>query len=357
MGTLPRKVWIRLTLRTESYLQWVGTLRICPHSGLNEGNEKEGLMSANFTVPLIQAAEVELAFPLPIAMASQRDAFSAFARGEAVMGNRGVITNGDDASFTYVARSSPTAPTIVKFGSVTNANAALGLPAVHAYIAILNPVTGALDSFIDGESVTKIRTTAASMLAAQLLANPPKVIAVIGAGLQGIAHAKAAIELFAPEKLIFVTRTSNPELEKFLNDFSKSSTTDSAQEAASESDLIFVCTNSVTPVLSQSLKPGTTVVSIGSFSPNREEVAGKLVSESDLIVGDDAKTVITQNGSIIAALKANPELSSKIQSLGSLIDDSSLGRKSVDETIMYFSVGLGIQDAAIVEKYLEMKSK
>ena len=314
-------------------------------------------MGTIFSVPLISAAEVERAFPLSTAISSQREAFAAFARGEAVMGSRGVITNGDDASFSYVARSSPKAPTIVKFGSVTNSNTSLGIPAVHSYIAILNPTTGALESFIDGESVTRIRTTAASMLAAQLLANNPKVITIIGAGIQGLAHAKAAMQLFSPDKIIFVARSSNQELQKFCNQFSNSSLTNSSSDAVNASDLIFVCTNSVTPVLTEKLRAGTTVISIGSFSPNREEVLGKLVSECDQIFADDASTAVNQNGSVIAAVQRNPEVANKIKSLGSLINDPSSGRNNAEETIIYLSVGLGIQDAAIVEKYLELKSK
>jgi len=313
-------------------------------------------MSNEVSLLLIPANAVEQAFPLEIAMETQRKVFAAFERGDAVMGKRGVIPNGSDASFAYVARASQNGPTIVKFGSVTNSNATRGLPVVQAYICILDPVTGTLKSFIDGESVTRIRTTAASMVAAQALAAQSKTIAVIGAGLQGIAHARAAIELFSPESLILVARTLSADAKGLENEFPQVRISQDLDETIGAADLVFVCTNTINPVITKAPKQGTTIISIGSFSPNREEIAGSVVAQADLIFGDDSQTIQSQSGSVIAAIKENPELENKVVSLGSLLNNPALGRTAPDQVIMYFSVGLGIQDAAIVEKYLELEN-
>ena len=74
-----------------------------------------------------------------------------------------------------------------------------------------------------------------------------------------------------------------------------------------------------------------------------------------MLFGDDSQTIQSQSGSIISAIKVNPSLEKEIISLGSLINNPALGRTSPEQIIMYFSVGLGIQDAAIVEKYLELE--
>ncbi len=305
-------------------------------------------MGEYLSIPIITAQEVEAAFPLSVAIENQREVFSAFDRGLAVMGERGVIPNGTDASFAYIARADNNAPTIIKFGSVTNSNAERNLPVVQAYIAVLDPVTGSLIKFVDGESVTRIRTTAASMLAAQLLSNSTNDISIIGAGLQGIAHAKAALELFNPKVVRLVVRKPNEETDKFQKSFPNILISTNIDEALDNSDLIFTCTNSITPVINRLPKKGATLISIGSFSPNREEVSGEVVSKADLVFGDDSKTIQKQSGSILAALKFRPDLSSPITSLGTLINNPILGRKSSDEVIMYFSVGLGVQDAGVV---------
>jgi ornithine cyclodeaminase/alanine dehydrogenase-like protein (mu-crystallin family) len=193
------------------------------------------------------------------------------------------------------------------------------------------------------------------MVAAQALAVQSKTIAVIGAGLQGIAHARAAIEVFFPESLILIGRSISAEAQELESEFLRVRISQNLDEAIESADIIFVCTNTINPVITKPLKQGTTLISIGSFSPNREEIAGSVVAQADLLFGDDSQTIQSQSGSIISAIKVNPSLEKEIISLGSLINNPALGRTSPEQIIMYFSVGLGIQDAAIVEKYLELE--
>jgi ornithine cyclodeaminase len=195
------------------------------------------------------------------------------------------------------------------------------------------------------------------MVAAQTLAAQTKTIAVVGAGLQGIAHVRAALALFLPHSLILVARSISSEAKKLESEFPQLRISQNINDAINEADLIFLCTNTVEPVIKQTLKKGTTLISIGSFSPNREEVAGDIVVKSDLIFGDDSQTIQSQSGSVIAGLKLNPGIGDKIISLGSLLTNSALGRTSPDQVIIYFSVGLGIQDAAIVEKFIELEKQ
>jgi len=292
------------------------------------------VMESQFSRPLLTSQEVENGLTLEEAMAGQKRAFAAFEAGGAVMGARGVISGLAGSQFAYIARASSDGPTIVKFGSVTNGNRDSHLPVVQAFIGVLNPRTGSLDYFVDGESVTKLRTTAASMVAAQLLASAFRKIVVIGDGLQGKSHASAATKIFQPKELTVVTR--------------------SAEKACEDADLIFLCTNSVTPVLTWTPKAGSTVISIGAFAPTRSEVAPHLLVNGASIFADDSLTSKNQCGSIVNALAEKPDL--QVTSIGAVIADPSLGRKDPSENIYYFSVGLGIQDAVVIEQLLEKGS-
>lgn len=308
-------------------------------------------MNSHFSRPLITGTELATAIPLQRAIQSQREAFGALARGQAIMGARGVVPNGSNAQFAYIARASDLGPTVVKFGSVTPGNAQREIPVVQSYIGVMNPITGSLEYFVDGEMTTRIRTTAASMLAAQILANPVKRIAVIGTGHAAVTHIEAAIELFSPELITVLSRRENPE---FLNQFPSGSSLHIIQdenEALDQVDLIFACTNSNTPVLNSTLKPGVTLISIGSFAPNREEIAGLEVLKADAIYADDAQTAMTQCGSLVSA-QSHADGALHISSLGDVINHISPGRINENQTIMYFSIGLGVQDAAIIETFL-----
>lgn len=185
----------------------------------------------------------------------------------------------------------------MKFGSITNSNKDRPLPVVQAYLAVLNQETGSLEYFIDGEAVTKLRRPAASMVAAQLLANKPN--------------------------RIVVEHTLERDIDR----------------ACHNADLIFLCTNSFEPVLTHSPMPGVTVISIGRFAPVRSELSVALLTTGASIYTDDAQTGYKQCGSIVDALKTNANL--EVTSLGRVINHPEAGRKNESQMIYYFSVGLG----------------
>lgn len=280
-----------------------------------------------------------------MAMFGQRQVFAAYDAGESVMGSRGLIGNQSGSQFAYIARASTNGPSVVKFGSITNGNKDRGLPVVQAYIAVLNQETGSLEYFIDGDAVTKLRTPAASMVAAQVLANKPNKIVVVGGGAQGEAHLNAASKVFNPSELVLVTRS---EMNR-SSDLSVEHTLETDLNlACHNADLIFLCTNSFEPVLTTLPMPGATIISIGGFAPVRSEVPVEFLTSGASIYADDAQTAYKQCGSIVNALKSNENL--EVTSLGRVINDPETGRKNESQIIYYFSVGLGFQDAAIVEQ-------
>ena len=283
-------------------------------------------------------------------MEIQEKVFIEFVNGRAVMGPRAILTQSENAQFSYIARASVDGPTIVKFGSVIPSNAQRDISVVQTTVAALNPVTGSIDFFFDGETVTKWRTVAASMAAAKHLANPIHTVGVIGLGHQGIAHIEAIHKIFAPERIIGFSRSA-----KTLDlGFPVETTTD--MSALNECDLIFVCTNSIVPVVTSDLKLGTTCISIGSFGPNRVEVAPEVLAKADKVFGDDAETISKQAGSVVVTLPRDDRKWSKPESIGDLFDQRIKGRTNPEEVIYYFSVGLGIQDAAMVEYLLHSES-
>ena len=312
-------------------------------------------MDATSATRSIGAAEIESLCSFDEAITSQRQVFLAHEAKQTVLGPRAMISQGENAQFAYIARASETGPTIVKFGTVVPSNTSRSIPVVQTNIAVMDPTTGSVTTFLDGESVTKLRTVAASIVAAQALANPPTRVAIVGLGHQGLAHAHAVAKIFKPRELIGIAR--NPE----SNSFSESgavkffSSVTSEISALRECDLIFLCTNSATPVIKEEIPEGGTCISIGSFAPNRSEVAPELIAAADQVVVDDVEISSAQCGGVKGALEISNRNWSSVRSLGSAL--SGAGRKSPSERIYFFSVGLGIQDAAIAEIILNKLSK
>jgi ornithine cyclodeaminase/alanine dehydrogenase-like protein (mu-crystallin family) len=77
----------------------------------------------------------------------------------------------------------------VKLVSVFHDNQRLGIPTHQALICLFDQETGTPVSVMDGSSITALRTAGAAALATQLLARTDtRVLAIIGAGVQGRAH-------------------------------------------------------------------------------------------------------------------------------------------------------------------------
>ena len=293
----------------------------------------------------ITGAQIDQLSDLDEVIATQREVFAAYSRGEAVMGPRAIISQNENAQFSYIARASKNGPTIVKFGSVVPGNAKVSLPVVQTTVALMDAQTGSAQTFFDGEAITKWRTVAASMAAAKELSNPVSTMAIVGVGHQGIAHAEAAVKVFRPKRLILISRSKidapHYECEVSVSD---------RIEDVNEAELIFVCTNSSTPVITQPVKEGATCIVIGSFAPNRSEIGVAALSQADAVFGDDSQTITAQCGSVIDAKCQN------VESIGDVYNGTSKGRSSANQVIYYFSVGLGIQDAAMADYVLSKLS-
>jgi ornithine cyclodeaminase/alanine dehydrogenase-like protein (mu-crystallin family) len=298
----------------------------------------------------VSGEKITAACDLKSVMETQRNVFANHYNGAAFLGPRAVLSQGQNAQFAYLARASSAGPTIVKFGTVFPNNPIVGLPAVQTSILVLSAKDGSVSHEFDGETITELRTVAASMVAIERLANPPKKVAVIGLGHQGIAHAKAIRGLFSPNEIIGISKNGNASLsantfDRFSNDISE----------IDDCDLIVASTSSSTPVVNSALKAGTTCISIGSFSPDRAEVSIQALKGADPVIVDDCETARKQCGSISQFIQSAdyPNRTwSELRGIGQVIAENS-GRCDLKEVIYYFSVGLGIQDAALIELVLE----
>ena len=281
---------------------------------------------------VITAEDVERWVTLDVAYRSQADVFTAFARGEAAMGPRALLDVGSSTAFCYLARASADGPAVVKVGSVTPENAGTDRPVVRAQILVLDRTTGAIGLMVDGESVTRLRTAAASAVAVDALAGAVERVVVVGAGLQGQAHARALAACHPDAGSTVLGRGADLESQ------------------VRHADIVALCTSSHTPVLDAAwLRPGATVVSIGAFAPDRHEFGSDLLDRAGTVVVDDPATAARQCGPIASAVAGGSLSVSSLVALGDVLDGAVPGRRSPDDVVVYASVGLGIQDAAVVE--------
>jgi ornithine cyclodeaminase/alanine dehydrogenase-like protein (mu-crystallin family) len=303
---------------------------------------------------LLGADDVAKVFDLDAGLASQREAFSRLGCGEADLPARLILPVPQDGSlaFCYAARLAPGSGAVSKFGSLNPGNATAGLPTVSATVLVLDPDDGRLVAIIEGTSLTAMRTSAASALAASLLARPgTSTAAVLGPGVQGRGHVRAFAHALGLEEIRLwgrdpaATRRAAAALDQEVRPRVLAAAT--VAEALAGADVVATCTGSSTPLVeAEQLAPGATVISIGSIAPDRSEVGLGVVAAARTVAVDHPPAALEHAGPVIQALAAGLLRQTDLVGLGEVVTGRHPGRRDPGDLVFYNSLGLGVQDAA-----------
>jgi ornithine cyclodeaminase/alanine dehydrogenase-like protein (mu-crystallin family) len=303
---------------------------------------------------LLGAADIAKVFDLDTALASQREAFVRLGRGEADQPGRLYlpVPEDDSLAFCYAARLGPGSGAVSKFGSVNPANAAAGRPVVSATVLALDPGDGRLVAILEGSTLTALRTSAASALAATLLARPgAATAAVLGPGVQGQGHVRALanalplreVRLWGRDRAAAGRVAATLDAEVAPRVLAAAT----VAEAVAGADVVATCTASPDPLVeADQLAPGATVISIGSITPERSEVGLGVVAAAATVVVDHPPAALEHAGPVIQALAAGLLGEADLVGLGEVATGSAPGRRDPDDLVFYNSLGLGVQDAA-----------
>ncbi|HEV2778347.1 MAG TPA: ornithine cyclodeaminase family protein [Actinophytocola sp.] len=295
----------------------------------------------------LSGSDVESLLDLDAAMASQRAAFVALARGAVDLPPKIMHPSRFDDSvvLAYVARVSGRTGAVAKIGSVNPGNAGAGLPTVSAIVVALDPGTGRPVAIVDGVAITTLRTAAASAVAVDALARADAgSLGVLGSGVQGRAHVRA-IARVRPLRTVRVWSPTAEHRERAAAELAGElgidvRAVDGAERAVAGMDIVAACTLSRQPVVrGEWLGPECTVVSVGSFEPGRREVDREVIRRAGAVVVDDPGTAVEHAGPVMDARLGPADL----VPLGAVL----AGDRSVPSGIVFYnSVGLGVQDAA-----------
>ncbi|NNN32300.1 ornithine cyclodeaminase family protein, partial [Streptomyces sp. S3(2020)] len=297
--------------------------------------------------------DVRSVFDIDTAVASQRTAFIALARGEAWQPEKILGGHADDPDtvFCYASRLDRTSGPVCKFGSVNPGNAATDRPTVNAVVVVLDPRTGVPLAFMDGTALTTLRTAAASAVAVQALARKEATrLLVLGSGVQGQAHVAALqhdrtydrTEVWSPRRSSLdacVGRLREQGLD--------AEPVESLNDAIAEADIVVCATLATEPLFTaDQLRPGATVVAIGSFDRHRREIGPDVLDASSHVVVDHAPTARQNCGPIVADRARAGTAEPALLELGRVLTGHETVRGGDDDIVTYISAGLGVQDAA-----------
>jgi ornithine cyclodeaminase len=251
----------------------------------------------------------------------------------------------------------------VKIVSGFPGNAKLGLPANDGMIVVFDANTGAPAAFLlDNGFITDFRTGAAGAVAAKHLARQKiATVAVIGTG----AQARYQLEMLALERNFTEVRIWGRDPKKAearADDLAKSpgipacnfAVTESVQKAVEGADLVVTVTASREPLLRALwVKPGVTVIAVGSDGPDKQELDVDVLARADKIVADSTAQCL-RLGEIHHAVECGAITKEKIYAeLGEITAGIKPGRTSEDEIIVCDLTGVGVQDVAAASLVLE----
>jgi ornithine cyclodeaminase/thiomorpholine-carboxylate dehydrogenase len=292
----------------------------------------------------ITEEEVEELLDLDELIQALLDGFSWLSAGKVVGPDRPMVTvpNGYQLS---MAAYRPGSPIVVKLVSVFHGNVTHRIPGHLALICVFDSETGATRAVMDGTYVTAIRTAGAAAVSTQLLARiDAKILAVIGAGVQGQSH----IRLFPRVRNIQEIRVASlslrdAQLASQLDERAHAVRT--CKEAVEGADIVALCTTSQHPVISPEwLKPGAHVTSVGYMPPG---------SELDLGLLDVARLFVETRIAFEDPPAGCAELADRdpnsATEVGEVILGIRPGRTNNSELTLYKAMGHAIEDLVTAE--------
>jgi ornithine cyclodeaminase len=242
----------------------------------------------------------------------------------------------------------------VKLVTVVPANARRGLPTVQALVVWLDGATGRPLALLDGETVTAMRTGAASGVATRLLSRPESAtLAMIGAGAQAAWQVRA-VAAARPIRRLLVHARDAAARAAFAADMAhelglEATAVDSADEAVAAADVVCCATTASDPVFrADAVRPGTHVNGVGAFRLGMVELPPELLGRATVVAVDALAAARSEAGDVMAAVEGGSVAEDDLVEIGA-VDPGWVASRSRDAVTVFKSVGLAIQDLAAAE--------
>lgn len=237
-----------------------------------------------------------------------------------------------------------------------------GLPALDGMVVVFDAKIGAPAAFLlDNGFITDLRTGAAGAVAAKHLARQKiGTVAVIGSGGQ----ARRQVEMLALVRKFREVRVWGRDPKKArscADDMRKHpgipdchfAVTGSVQQAVEDADVVITVTASRKPLVkAEWLKPGVTIIAVGSDGPDKQELDAGVLARADKVVADSLPQCL-RLGEIHHAVETGVITKEKVTELGEITAGLKPGRSSEDEIIVCDLTGVGVQDVAAASLVVE----
>ena len=307
------------------------------------------------SVLILSHDDVTAALPPDACADAMAEVLAAHARGEAQMPLRSVVRFEGAAGFMGLMpawRGGEEPVFALKTLCLMPGNPARGLDTHQGTVTLFDGATGVPRAILDASAVTAVRTAAVSAVATRTLArDDARVLAILGAGVQGKAHLRALVGVREFEEVRVYSPTEAHARALAAAGDGLARVVSSAEDAVRGADVVVTATSAREPVLRRNwLEAGAHVNAVGASTPSVRELDVDTVAACALFC-DSRESLRNEAGEYRLALEqgAIPGENHVRGELGEVLAGSAPGRLHADELTVFRSLGLAIEDLAAAE--------
>src|SRR6266852_6496739 len=291
---------------------------------------------------LLNATEVQRPMDTAALLDALAEGFSALSEGLIDAPKRSGVSVPNTGFLLAMPAYQQGREVTVKLVSVFHDNKRLGIPSHQALICLFDPETGTPISFMDGTYITALRTAGAAALSTRLLARTDtRVLAIVGAGVQGRAHLRMLPRVRQFSEIRIASRHF-AIAEQIAATDSRAHAVETAEEAVRGADVVCLCTSSGESVISHDwLAPGMHVTSVG-YAPPGGELDPRAIAQGRLFV----ETRLAFEPPPVGCAELAGLDASVGTELGEVLLGRGPGRQSRDELTIYKAMGHACEDLA-----------
>jgi ornithine cyclodeaminase/alanine dehydrogenase-like protein (mu-crystallin family) len=303
-------------------------------------------------VRILRHDDVIAALPPDACADAMAEVLAAHARGEAQMPLRSLVRFEGAAGFMGLMpgwRGGEEPVFALKSLCLMPGNPARGLDTHQGTVTLFDGTTGVPTAILDASAVTAVRTAAVSAVATRTLAREDaRVLAILGAGVQGRAHLTALVGVREFEEVRVYSPTEAHARALAPAGDGAARVASSAEDAVRGADVVVTATSAREPVLRRVwLAPGAHVNAVGASTPSVRELDVETVAACVLFC-DSRESLRNEAGEYRLALEEGA-ISGENHvrgELGEVLAGSAPGRLDAGELTVFRSLGLAVEDLA-----------
>lgn len=310
---------------------------------------------------LLGAAAIEALLPMSPCIDVVAGAMRAISCGQVLAPLRNVMALQSPNAMGIMPGAMPAHGCFgVKVLALYPGNGAKGLPSHAGMVLLFDSASGAPVAVLESNSLTALRTAAASAVATRALARPgSSVLALLGTGHQALWHVRAMREVMPLRRLQLWNhrRDGAQQLMAQLGELGaiEVAVADSPQEALEGADVVCTVSAAREPILHGAwLSPGQHVNLVGASVASAREADDEVVRRSRYFVDARASAAV-QAGEWLHAIAAGVVSHEHLLGeIGEVLLGDIAGRIHKDDITVYKSLGHTAQDLATADTILRM---